>query len=201
MRLLLLTCFSIAFAFLARPAVSHAADDAKQWIVFEGTDGPGKGKHIVFIAGDEEYRSEEGLPQLAKILSKRHGFHCTVLFAIDPEDGTINPNAGNNIPGLEALDKADLMIFLLRFRDLPDEQMKHIVDYVESGKPIIGMRTATHAFNLKGSKTYNRYSYNNKEWDGGFGRQVLGETWVSHHGKHGKQSTRGLLAKGAEGHP
>jgi hypothetical protein len=158
-------------------------------------------KRIVLVSGDEEYRSEEGLPQLAKILSARHGFDCTVLFAIDPADGTIQPNLRTNIPGLEALDSADLMVMLLRFRDLPDQQMKHIVDYVESGRPIVGMRTATHAFDLKSSPTYRRYSWNSKEWDGGFGRQVLGETWIDHHGKHGVQSTRGILAPGAQDHP
>src|ERR1700720_2536665 len=114
--------------------------------VYEGKAGPGVGKHIVFLTGDEEYRSEEGLPQLAKILSTRHGFQCTVLYAIDPRDGTIRPDLHTNIPGLEALDTTDLMVLLLRFRDLPDAQMKHIVDYVESGRPIIGLRTATHAF-------------------------------------------------------
>jgi hypothetical protein len=63
------------------------------------------------------------------------------------------------------------------------------------------MRTATHAFDLKTSKTYQRYSWNNKEWDGGFGRQILGETWIAHHGKHAVQSTRGIIAPGQEGHP
>ena len=155
----------------------------------------------MLISGDEEYRSEEALPQLARILSERHGFQCTVLFAIDPKDGTINPDMQNNIPGLEALDRADLMVIFTRFRDLPDGQMKHIVDYVESGRPIVALRTATHAFELKTSKTYQRYSWNNKEWDGGFGRQVLGETWIAHHGQHGKQSTRGIVAAGQEAHP
>ncbi|HWR52467.1 MAG TPA: hypothetical protein VN428_15250, partial [Bryobacteraceae bacterium] len=154
-----------------------------QGLVFEGGAGPGKGKHVVLVSGDEEYRSEEALPQLAKILSKNHGFKCTVLFAIDPADGTINPDK-SNIPGLETLSTADLMIIFTRFRDLPDEQMKHIVDYVEAGKPIIAMRTATHAFDIKTSQTYRRWGWNSKEWDGGFGRQVLGETWINHHGKH-----------------
>jgi type 1 glutamine amidotransferase len=163
--------------------------------------GPGSRKRIVLVSGDDEYRSEEGLPQLAKILSTRHGFHCTVLYAIDPADGTIKPDLHTNIPGLEALDSADLMVMLLRFRDLPDRQMKHIVDYVESGRPIIGLRTATHAFDLKSSPTYARYSWNSKAWDGGFGRQVLGETWIAHHGQHGIESTCGILAKGAESHP
>ncbi len=170
-------------------------------IVFEGGKGPGKGKHIVLVAGDEEYRSEEGLPQLARILSSRHGFKCTVLFAIDRNDGTINPNQNDNIPGLEALDTADLAILLIRWRNLPDDQMKHFADYIESGRPIIGLRTATHSFDLKSSATYRKYTWNNKEWEGGFGRQVLGETWIRHHGQHGKQSTRGILANGQEKHP
>lgn len=168
------------------------------WVVYEGTEGPGKGKHVVLVSGDEEYRSEETLPQLGRILAKHHGFKCTVLFAIDPKDGTINPNV-SNLPGLEAVDKADLLVLFLRFRDLPDEQMKHLAAYIESGRPIIGLRTATHAFNFKKSKTYAKYQWNNKE--GGFGRMVLGETWVSHHGSHGKESTRGIIAPGAEDHP
>lgn len=170
-------------------------------LVFPGGAGPGKGKHVVLVSGDEEYRSEESLPQLAKILSQRHGFRCTVLFAINPDDGTIKPDRIDNIPGLEALDTADLLIVALRWRDLPDDQMKHLADYIESGKPIIGLRTATHSFNFKKSQTYAKYSYNNKEFDGGFGRQVLGETWISHHGKHGIQSTKGIFAPGAESNP
>src|SRR5204863_1517375 len=110
-----------------------------QWVVYPGGDGPGKGKHIVFISGDEEYRSEEGLPQMAKILAKRHGFKCTVLFSVNPE-GEIDPQTLNNIPGLEALDSADLLVILTRFRNLPDEQMKHVDDFLKAGKPVIGLR-------------------------------------------------------------
>jgi type 1 glutamine amidotransferase len=170
-------------------------------LVIEGKSGPSRGKRIVLVSGDEEYRSEQALPQLARILAERHGFHCTVLFAIDPQDGSINPNHASNIPGLESLDSADLMVLFTRFRDLPDEQMKHIVDYVESGRPIVALRTATHAFNLKTSPTYLQWSWNSKEWDGGFGRQVLGETWIDHHGRHAVQSTRGIVVKGQEQHP
>ncbi len=171
-----------------------SAQAADPWVVYDGSEGPGRGKHVVLVSGDEEYRSEETLPQLGKILAKHHGFKCTVLFAVDPKDGTINPNV-SNIPGLEALEKADLVILFLRFRDLPDDQMEHLVKYIESGRPIIGLRTATHAFNIGRGKKYAKYSWNNsdKEYAQGFGRQVLGETWISHHGQHGKQSTRGLV--------
>ncbi|MBC8115591.1 MAG: ThuA domain-containing protein, partial [Candidatus Saccharimonas sp.] len=116
--------------------------------------------------------------------------------------GEINPNVNNNIPGLEALKDADLMVLFTRMRDLPDEQMQHFVDYIESGKPVIGTRTSTHSFSIpKGSK-FEKYTWTNgdKAYEKGFGKQVLGETWISHHGAHGSQSTRGLLAKGQEGH-
>ena len=180
-----------------------AAQSDDPWIVYKGGDGPGKGKHIVLVAADDEYRSEELIPQLAKILAKRHGFTCTVLFAIDKKDGTINPGQRDNIPGLEALQKADLFILFARFRQLPDEQMKYIVDYLDTGKPIIGLRTSTHAFNYDGkSKSpYRKYTWTDSTFAGGFGRQVLGETWVSHYGNHNVESTRGLIAKGMEKHP
>jgi type 1 glutamine amidotransferase len=188
----------VTLALLVSISGVRAADP---WVVYEGADGPGKGKHIVLVSGDEEYRSEEALPQLGQILAKHHGFKCTVLFAIDPKDGTINPNKNDNIPGLEVLKNADLLILFTRFRNLPDEQMKYIAEYVDSGRPILGLRTATHAFNLK-SKSFAQYSWGGtREWPGGFGKHILGETWVNHWGRHGAQSTRGLLAKGQEGNP
>lgn len=170
---------------------------------FTGKTGPGKGKHIVLIAGDDEYHSEEMMPQLAKILAYRQGFDCLVLFAVSPSDGTISPHQRDNIPGLEALANADLLILFTRFRDLPESQMKPFVDYVESGRPIIGIRTATHAFEIKPGEPYARYSWNSTVpgWEGGFGRRVLGETWIAHHAKHGKQSTRAVIAPGQESNP
>src|ERR1700730_2575906 len=162
--------------------LSASVQAADPWVVYDGQDGPGKGKHVVLISGDEEYRSEETLPQLAKILSKHHGFKCTVLFAIDPKTGEINPQVNNNIPGLEALKTADLMVIFTRFRNLPDDQMKYVLDYVEAGKPVVGIRTATHAFSLDGKSRYAKWTWTSKDWPGGFGKQVLGETWISHHG-------------------
>ena len=196
---MLLKSFALLLLVAALPAFSFGAENP--WVVYEGSEGPGKGKHIVLVSGDEEYRSEEALPQLGKILSQHHGFKCTVLFAINPEDGTIDPNNSTNIPGLESLKTADLMVIFTRFRDLKDDQMQHIVDYVETGKPIVGMRTATHAFNIKDGKTFSDYSWRAKKWEGGFGRQILGETWINHHGHHGVESTRGLIAPEAKDHP
>ncbi|MDD4870405.1 MAG: ThuA domain-containing protein [Kiritimatiellae bacterium] len=172
-------------------------------IVCEGRDGAGKGKHIVLLSGDEEYRSEEAMIQLGRILAVRHGFKCTILFAINPQTGEIDPLTRNNIPGMEALDHADMCVLSLRFRELPDMQMKHFADFVNSGKPIMGLRTATHAFAYsKDSKSpYAKYDWKNKDWPGGFGRQVLGETWVSHHGRHGSEATRGVIEPSAKNHP
>ena len=191
------------FAALVLAAVSTSSHAADQWVTYSGGEGPGAGKHIVLVSGDEEYRSEEGLPQLGKILSQHHGFQCTVLFAIDPETGVINPDVRHNIPGLEALATADLMIIATRMRSLPDEQMRHVVEYVESGRPIIGLRTATHAFEPPADSSYSRWDWRRREkdWNGGFGREVLGETWISHHGHHKVESTRGLIAPGQEAHP
>lgn len=177
------------------------ADDP--WVVYKGEKGPGKGKHIVFLAGDDEYRSEELIPQFAKIAAVHHGFKCTVLFAVNKETGEIDPSTLDNIPGLEALKTADMMVMFLRFRELPDDQMKYIIDYTNSGKPIMGLRTSTHAFNYRKHKDspYAKYSFRSPEPKGGYGRQVLGETWAGHHGGHGRESTRGLIAKGMENNP
>lgn len=192
-----------AAMIMATASHSAGAQEEPLWVTYAGGDGPGAGKKVVLISGDEEYRSEEALPQLGKILAVHHGFTCTVLFPIDPKTGEISPDTGNNIPGLEALEDADLMVIATRFRNLPDEQMKFIVDYVESGKPVIGLRTATHAFNIPGERKYARYSFNygGEDFLQGFGRQVLGETWISHHGNHKVESTRGILAPGSEKHP
>lgn len=184
---------------LANSSQTFAGD----WVTYEGKSGPGKGKHIVFVTGDEEYRSEEGMPMLAKILAIRHGFKCTVLFSIDPESGLIDPNNQTNIIGLENLRTADMMVIFTRFREPPDDQMKYVVDFVNSGKPILGLRTATHSFEIKRNKEsrYGKWTWNSKEWPGGFGQQVLGDTWVSHHGNHGKESTRGVFNEKFKNHP
>jgi len=183
--------------------LSHSAPADDAWVVYEGKGGPGQGRHIVFVTGDEEYRSEDSMPQLAKILAVHHGFRCTVLFAINRDSGEIDPVTVDNIPGLAALQTADLMVLFTRFRELPDAQMKYIIDYTNSGKPIVGLRTATHAFRYQRHKDspYAKYSFNNRTFAGGYGRQVLGETWINHYGHHQRESTRGFIAKGQENHP
>lgn len=190
---------SVVITLVGMPDSISAADR----VVYEGKSGPGRGKHIVFLAGDEEYRSEESLPQLAKILAVRHGFKCTVLFSLDEQDGTINPNAGGNLTGAEALDQADAIVMMLRFRHWPDAAMKHFVNAYLAGRPIIGLRTSTHAFQYQHptNTAYARYTHNSREWPGGFGRQVLGETWVSHLGTNHKEATRGVIEPSLKNDP
>lgn len=171
-------------------------------LTYEGGDGIGKGKHIVLLAGDHEYRSEETIPAFARVLSKHHGFKCTVLFNIDPETGEIVPG-NNNMPGLEALDTADLAIVFLRFQDFPDDQMKHFDDYMKRGGPIVGLRTSTHAFKIPEGKTYSKYSwdYKGEDYLSGWGHQVLGQSWVGHYGKNHQQSTRISVVEAKSDHP
>lgn len=157
----------------------------EETLAYHGVEGPGKGKKIVLIGGDEEYRSEEALPMLGKILSQRHGFDCTVLLSLDPEKGYIDPNNQSNLPGMEALDDADLMIVSTRFRTPSEEQMKPFDAYLEAGKPVIGLRTATHGFRGK--------------W-GFFGLQILGEKWVNHHGGHKREGCRGVIEEANASH-
>ena len=181
-------------------------EEVDPWLVMPGAADanlPGKGKKIVLISGDEEYRSEESMPMLAKVLSEQHGYTCVVLFSINPETHTVDPNYQNNIPGLHHLDDADGMIMCLRFRSLPDWQMSHIEKFMNEGKPFIALRTSTHPFNFPGdSKSpYKKWAFNSKEWEGGFGQQIIGETWHSHHGNHGSQATRGVIVESAKTSP
>ncbi len=187
--------FNVSFSY---------AQNGQKWISYT-PEGKGNGKHIVLVSGDEEYRSEEALPMLAQILSKHHGFKTTVLFALDPKTGEIDPENNTNIPGLEQLETADLMVLFVRWRHLPAEQMKYIDAYTKAGKPVVAMRTSTHAFKYESSEKspYAQYSSDSKTkgWEDGYGRQVLGETWVSHHGHHGEEGTRGLINGLYEDHP
>ena len=190
MKKLILSTLLVAQSLVAAP------------LVYEGDSGPGQGSHIVFIAADQEYRSEETLPAIARILAKHHGFKCTVLFSLDT-DGTIHPGK-NHIPGMEALKDADLMVNFMRFRDLPDAQMQPLEDYLLRGGSVLGLRTASHAFRVKvPNATWERYHFltKSKDYDRGFGRQVLGDGWSGHHGRNHVMSTRINILPAFKSHP
>jgi type 1 glutamine amidotransferase len=180
-----------------------AAAQNPHLVVYEGEQGPGHGRHIVFLAGDHEYRSEETLPALARILARHYGFRCSVFFTTNRETGTIEPGS-SHIAGLEALKTADLMVVFLRFQDFPDSEMQHIAEYLDRGGPVVGFRTATHAFQIKRPDApFLRYTWRGGDtaYPGGFGRQILGETWVSHYGRNHRQSSLLLLQPGEADHP
>ena len=193
----------VVLCALAAALPAPAAAQNPHLLVYEGDRGPGRGKHIVFLAGDHEYRSEEALPALARIMAKRYGFKCSVFFTVDPRTGVIDPG-NSHISGLEALKTADLMVVFLRFQDFPDDQMQHIADYLDRGGPVVGFRTATHAFQIKRPDArFLKYTWRGGDasYSGGFGRQILGETWVSHYGTNHKQSSRLVLQADQADHP
>ncbi|MDG1357852.1 MAG: ThuA domain-containing protein [Akkermansiaceae bacterium] len=160
------------------------------------------GKHIVLIAGDEEYRSEEAMPMMGEVLA-RHGFKCTVLFSMGNDGKTIDPNKQTSLSYPEALNSADMVFLNIRFRNWPDETMAKFQATLERGVAVMALRTSTHAFKIGGKSKYARYGtgYKGKEWKGGFGREVLGETWVNHHGHHAFEGCRARVETGQENNP
>ena len=142
--------------------------------------------HVVFVTGDDEYRSEITMPMIASILETRYGIRTSVAFA-KPE-----PQTKTNIEGLDALQSADLMVMYTRFRALPEDQLAKILAYVESGKPIVGLRTSTHAFLYP--EGHPREALND-----GFGRDVFGQKWITHHG--GQSMTDVTIPAANASHP
>ena len=180
---------------------TSAKSTDKPWLYFEGNEGPGNNRRVVFIAAEQEYRSEQSLPMLAKILAKRHGFDCTVLFSVNPK-GLVDPtlpapfkdkSQRHFIPGLELLDEADCVIWMSRFMQLTDEQLDHFYNYFDSGKPLIALRTANHGF--WGAKPYQiderKVSL----------RELLGGTFMEHHGGWHREATLGIPIPEKKSHP
>jgi type 1 glutamine amidotransferase len=130
--------------------------------------------HVVFVTGDDEYASQLSMPMIARILEARHGMKTTVLYATN-ERGERDHTA-HNIPGTEALAEADAAVFFMRWRELPQEQLNAIIRYAESGKPMLGLRTSSHALKYPGPP--------NDKWNDGFGRQFFGQKWIVHYGHH-----------------
>jgi len=189
---------AVLLALLLAPLAAEMRRATPVSVTYPAKPGPGKERHVVFLTGDEEYRGEEGLPMLAKILSQRHGFKTSVLFSVEP-DGTINPKNTASVSNPSLLDSADAIVMLLRFRNWPDEDMARFERRLQAGVPIVALRTSTHAFNglPKGSR-WETWNYNNA---GGFGKRVLGETWLTHWGRHKIEATRGAIEEAQRQHP
>lgn len=182
-------------------AADHPVPESPLWLTYPGGDGPGKGKHVVLIAADQEYRSEFVMPMLAKVLATHHGFHCTVLFSLNAQD-EVDPTlkiryddktVTHNVPGLEHLAKADLLVVFSRLISLPEKQLKHVYDYLDEGKPVIGIRTANHGF------LGFEYRKGGKRVD--FGEDILGGSFRNHHGRWQADSTRGIVVEKNKAHP
>ncbi|MEO2035276.1 MAG: ThuA domain-containing protein, partial [Planctomycetaceae bacterium] len=190
-----------ALFFLITAAGTTAADR----VVYEGDAGPGKGKHILFIASDHEYRGEETCPAIARIMAKRFGFKCTVIFG-QTSDGIIKPGS-SLVPGIETIDDADMLFLFLRFVHPEDAWMAKLEEYLKRGGPVLGLRTTTHAFNgLKGKYAYHNFNSGEDDFIGGFGRQILGETWnprlgAGHYGSNHKYATAMHVVPEHKRHP
>ena len=126
-----------------------------------------KKPHAVFVVGTPHYSPARSMPLLASHL-ERIGFRTTVVKSkANPE------NDPSGIPGLEVLETADVAIFFVRFLTLPDDQLKLIERYLESGKPLVGFRTSSHAFAYP--KDHEHFG-----WNDGFGLNGLGVKYETH---------------------
>jgi len=144
---------------------------------------------VVFVTGDDEYASELSMPMMALILANHHGMACTVLYA-ENEKGERDPH-GHSIQGLQSLRTADLAVFYLRWRALPQEQLDEIIRYAESGRPMIGIRTTSHAFKYPGPP--------NDKWNDAFAREYFGQKWIAHYGH--ESSTQAHTVEEQADHP
>ncbi|MEM9346764.1 MAG: ThuA domain-containing protein [Planctomycetota bacterium] len=180
---------------------AHPVPESDLWLTYKGGDGPGSGKHIVLLAGEQEYRAEQALPMLARTLSTHHGFDCTVIFLMN-EDGLVDPTGPspikekdqyNIVPGMENLAKADAFIWKSRFLKLSDEDADHLYNYFDSGKPIIALRTANH-----GLHSTKPYLVNGKKVSL---RELLGGAFMKHHGGWKREATSGFAVEENKGHP
>jgi hypothetical protein len=180
---------------------THPVPPDPRWLTYEGGEGPGAGRHVVLVAAEQEYRAEQSMPMLARMLAERHGFDTTVLFALN-EDGLVDPSLKDGqadrgvvhtLPGLEHLRSADLLILFTRFIRLSDEDQRRLTTYLDSGRPILGIRTANHGFvDLDYTKGGKRVR---------IGEDVLGGTFRAHHGRWHQDSTRGIPVPEHAAHP
>lgn len=124
--------------------------------------------HAVIVVGTLHYSPELTMPVFAQEL-ERLGFRTTVVMG----EGNPEKKTENVLPGIEILADADLAIFFMRFLKLPDSEWQPIEDYIKSGKPVMGLRTANHSF--KYPKDHARFA-----WNVDFGRRVLGTPYIVH---------------------
>ena len=191
----------LALASLPCAQGEHPLPDDPRWLRFPAGEGPGAGRHVVLVAADQEYRSEQSMPMLAQLLAERHGFHTSVLFGVNAE-GLVDPTmkirweddqVEHDIPGLEHLAEADLLILFTRLLTLPADQRAHLHAYLDSGKPLIALRTANHGF--------LEFDYRVDGERVRLGDDVLGGAFRGHHGRWHQDSTRASAVPEQAEHP
>lgn len=149
---------------------------------------PAQAANLVFMIGEDEYLTWETLPAFAKSDVEPLG-HKVMIIHADSADK-------NNFPGIiEALKDADLLLVSVRRRTPPKEQLDAVRAYLAAGKPLIGIRTASHAFALRPKETLaNEKLANWQEFD----PEVLGGNYGNHH--RGEDKTIITVALSAESH-
>ena len=176
-------CFAAVVAVLLTAPSVCSADEAEAGV---------RGRpHAVFLIGDREYRSEESMPMLARILKNRHGFDVTLCFSLN-EDGVIDPNRPYYFQGIEALADADLMVVYMSWRQPTPGQLGYITDFLMSGGAVVGFRPTVLTFEFPADHPNAAL---NTEWP----HEVLGLRWISHHGS--ANSTDAFLVEDQKHHP
>jgi len=144
-----------------------------------------KRPHLVILSAEREYRTNETLPKFA-LEQLGRDFRVSYVYASEHDR--------NDLPGIDVLDEADVALFSVRRRVLPDEQLSVIRRFVDSGKPVIGIRTANHAFVLRGREPPEGLA----AWEA-FDAEVIGGNYRGHHGNELKTAVK--LAPDAGDHP
>lgn len=140
-------------------------------------------KHLVIVMAEDEYKTAESLPKFAKQHLK--DFQVSLVFG--------NPKERNDIPGITRLNDADIALISVRRRVLPKEQMDAVRKFVADGKPVVGIRTASHAFSLRGKQPpEGLFAW--ESWDA----DINGGSYTNHYGNN--LQAHFYKAKGAE-HP
>jgi len=158
-------------------------------LLFAACLAPASAANLVLMIGEDEYLTWETLPVFAKTELDPLGHRVTIIHA-DAADK-------NNFPGLiDALRDADLLLVSVRRRTPIKEQLDAVRAHLAAGKPLIGIRTASHAFALRPKDKQPDAKF--AAWQD-FDPAVLGGHYVNHHGE-GPQTTV-TVANGADAHP
>jgi nicotinamidase-related amidase len=159
---------------------------------------------IAFIIAESEYRANQCLPEFAHDLLLTEGVNCEFALGKPVMEGT----GRHNIENLQILNDADLAVIFVRRRALPSEQMDLIKGYVSRGKPLLGMRTASHAFDANAvvpregggiTEATEKASDLLSQWTE-FDKDILGGNYQGHYG-HLKEQTQVTIVPGMENHP